>query len=96
MSALPCPLCKAGAARQGLLFEGGWLHDSADYNGLLRCSLCGRHFHRALTCTAPLRVVPASELPEHRTVRPLFPESASQPPRWNCTAVAALTANEDY
>jgi hypothetical protein len=63
----PCPACKLGAERQGFPFDGGYLHESAEYHDLLHCNYCGAYYHRALF-VAPLRRVPAAELREHREV----------------------------
>ena len=63
---IDCPACKAGAARQGFPFDGGYLHDSRDYDGLLHCNFCGAYYQRI---TLTLRRVPATELRDHRTVR---------------------------
>ena len=62
-----CPSCIQGAQRQGLEFDGGYLHDSRDYVDLLHCNFCGAYYQRA-SCTAPLRRIPATELREHRRV----------------------------
>lgn len=64
---LPCLACKLGAERQGFEFDGGYLHDSVEYVGLLHCNYCGAYYHRK-SYAAPLRRIPARELPEHRRV----------------------------
>jgi hypothetical protein len=63
----PCPDCEASAQAQGVEFDGGYLHDSVEYQALLHCNFCGAYYQR-VSYTAPLRRIPAIELREHRRV----------------------------
>lgn len=85
---LDCPICmpkhRADMAQPEIWRDEhsvraeGWLHPSAEYCDLLHCNTCGAYFQR-LTCCSPLRAVPASELPDHRIVRSLFPAPPAKP-----------------
>jgi hypothetical protein len=63
----PCPSCKAGAARQGLAFESGYLQPSRDYPLLLRCSVCGT-YTRPDEDGAVLVTISAASLAQYRGV----------------------------